>query len=75
MLSKWEPPDLLLAVMVLFDKYCGSTLHDSTVVIATISVLSQGLVFSVHVYSCHSNWHGCNHAQVIGLAKSEQSSY
>ena len=36
------PPDLPLAVMVLFDKYCGPTLHDGTVPVTPIR----------HTWSC-----------------------
>ena len=31
-----RPPDLPIAVMVLFDKYCGPTLHDGTVPVTPI---------------------------------------
>ena len=30
------PPDLPLAVIVMFDKYCGPTLHDGTVPVTPI---------------------------------------
>ena len=31
-----QPPDLPLVVMVIFDKYCGPTLHNGTVLVTPI---------------------------------------
>ena len=36
MLPKGGPLDLPLAVMIMFNKYCGPTLHDGTVPVTPI---------------------------------------
>lgn len=48
------PPDLPLAVMVVFDKYCSPTLHDGTVPVTPIYIMpGHHLVYSVQDYRYH----------------------
>ena len=63
------PFDLLLAVMVLFDKYCHPTLHDSTVPITLI--ICRTWLSSV-VTAVTLTGMGCNHTHMSKNYNPEQ---
>ena len=59
------PPDLPLAAMAAFDKYCGPTLHDGTVPVTRS--YSSFLVYSVQATDTTETGMGCDYSQVTRI--------